>query len=82
MSDEIPDGFYDFDEVVREARATYTPEELARERELEERAEEQLERAELVYAMRAGALAALFINRETIVQPVSRGGSTCSPSLT
>ena len=31
------------------------PEELARERELEERAEEQLERAELVYAMRAGA---------------------------
>ena len=30
MSDEIPDGFYDFDEVVREARATYTPEELAR----------------------------------------------------
>ena len=55
MSDEIPDGFYDFDEVVREACATYTPEELARERELEERAEEQLERAELVYAMRAGA---------------------------
>ena len=35
MSDEIPDGFYDFDEVVREARATYTPEELARECELE-----------------------------------------------
>ena len=55
MSDEIPDGFYDFDEVVREVRATYTPEELARECELEERAEEQLERAELVYAMRAGA---------------------------
>ena len=55
MSDEIPDGFYDFDEVVREARATYTPEELARERELEERAEEQLELAELVYAMRTGA---------------------------
>ncbi|WP_314975640.1 hypothetical protein [Actinomyces bouchesdurhonensis] len=55
MSDEIPDGFYDFDEVVREARATYKPEELARERELEERAEEQLERAELVYAMRTGA---------------------------
>ena len=55
MSDEIPDGFYDFDEVVREVRATYTPEELARERELEECAEEQLERAELVYAMRAGA---------------------------
>ena len=54
MSDENPDGFYDFDEVVREARATYTPEELARERELEERAEEQLERAELAYAMRAG----------------------------
>ena len=54
MSCEIPDGFYDFDEVVREARATYTPEELAREYELEERAEEQLERAELVYAMRAG----------------------------
>lgn len=48
MSDEIPDGFYDFDEVVREARATYTPEELARECELEERAEEQLELAELV----------------------------------
>ena len=44
MSCEIPDGFYDFDEVVREARATYTPEELARECELEERAEEQLER--------------------------------------
>lgn len=55
MSDEIPDGFYDFDEVVREVRATYTPEELARERELEERAEEQLECAELVYAMRTGA---------------------------
>ena len=55
MSDEIPDGFYDFDEVVREVRATYTPEELARERELEERAEEQLELAELVYAMRTGA---------------------------
>ena len=55
MSCEIPDGFYDFDEVVREARATYTPEELARERELEERAEEQLECAELVYAMRTGA---------------------------
>ena len=54
MSCEIPDGFYDFDEVVREASATYTPEELARERELEERAEEQLERAELVYAMRTG----------------------------
>ena len=51
MSYEIPDGFYDFDEVVREARATYTPEELARECELEE----QLERAELVYAMRTGA---------------------------
>ena len=31
MSYEIPDGFYDFDEVVREARAKYTPEELARE---------------------------------------------------
>ena len=46
MSDEIPDGFYDFDEVVREARAKYTPEELARECELEERAEEQLELAE------------------------------------
>ena len=43
MSYEIPDGFYDFDEVVREARAKYTPEELARECELEERAEEQLE---------------------------------------
>lgn len=55
MSYEIPDGFYDFDEVVREARATYTPEELARECELEERAEEQLELAELVYAMRTGA---------------------------
>nr|WP_296531367.1 hypothetical protein [uncultured Actinomyces sp.] len=83
MSCEIPDGFYDFDEVVREAYATYTPEELARECELEERAEEQLERAELVYAMRAGTpLSALFINRETIVQPVSRGGGTCSPSLT
>jgi len=54
MSCEIPDGFYDFDEVVREARATYTPEELAWECELEERAEEQLERAELAYAMRAG----------------------------
>lgn len=54
MSDEIPDGFYGCDEVVREVRATYTPEELARERELEERAEEQLERAELVYAMRTG----------------------------
>ena len=54
MSCEIPDGFYDFDEVVREARATYMPEELARECELEERAEEQLERAELVYAMHAG----------------------------
>ena len=46
MSYEIPDGFYDFDEVVREARAKYTPEELARECELEERAEEQRELAE------------------------------------
>ena len=55
MSFEIPEGFYDFDEVVREARAKYTPEELAKEPELIERADEQLELAELVYNMRTGA---------------------------
>ena len=79
MSFEIPEGFYDFDEVVREARAKYTPEELAKEPELIERAAEQLELAELVYNMRTGAgmtqqeLAEKTGSSQPLISAVERG---------
>lgn len=82
MSDTVPTGYIDLDDLRAEVDASYTPEQCQEYRDADADAEVQIELAELVYAMRTGAgisqseLARRMGARQPFISDIERGGRT------